>query len=338
MTPEIFAAGGVMLDCVVEADGTVHVDRIGGNAVHAAAGARLFTASAGIVGLVPASFPDLAAIAAAGLDVEGIRRVPGAHAQAEWFFNRADGAREDRLHADAAEYRAFADGAGHLSDDARARWIAHLRASAAERTGFAEFRAAHPVRTDDVPATYWRARGAHLGANEPAATLALARAAKAHGLVVTLDPGFRAAAYDAAYLDAVLDTVDAFLPSEKELDSLRPGVPHAAALAELAGRGRANVVLKRGAAGAWVIGQDGVRLEAPALPARARDPVGAGDAFCGGFLSALAVGAGLEAAMRRGVVAGACAVEVSGADALARVDTTTRDLRLSQTSVRIGTS
>lgn len=337
MTPSVFAAGGVTLDCVVEADGTVHLDRLGGNAVHAAGGAKLFAASAGVVGRVPADFPGqiFASIAESGLDAKGLARVPDTRASAEWFFNRADGAREDRLHADSAEFAAFAGGSARLDESACARWIAHLRASSTGRTGFAAFRAAHPVRVADVPHEYWRARGVHLGANAMAETLDLARAAKARGLVVTLDPGFRAAEYDAAYLDAVLATVDAFLPSEKELAALRPGVDPARALIELAGTSSAIVALKRGAAGAWAIGPGGVLRVAPGLQVAARDPVGAGDSFCGAFLSALAEGTGLDMALRRGVVAGACAVESTGALALLSVASATRDSRLAQTSVEV---
>lgn len=337
MTPEVFAAGGVTLDCVVEADGTVHLDRLGGNAVHAVAGARLFAAPAGIVGRVPEDFPApvRAAIAGEGLDTRGLASVPGTRASPEWFFNRADGRREDHLHADSAEFASFAGGASRLDAGARESWIAHLRASATGRTGFAAFRAAHPVRVADVPDAYWHARGVHLGANAMAETLDLARAAKARDLVVTLDPGFRASEYDAAYLDAVLATVDAFLPSDKELAALRPGVPALVALAELAARGGAIVALKRGAAGAWAIGADGALRASPGLQVAARDPVGAGDSFCGAFLTALVEGAGLDIALRRGVVAGACAVESTGALALLSVAPATRDTRFAKTSVEV---
>jgi pfkB family carbohydrate kinase len=337
VTPEVFAAGGVTLDCIVAADGAVLLDRLGGNAVHAAAGARLFAESAGVVGRVPADFPVavFGSIAEAGLDARGLARVPGTRAAAEWFFNRADGGREDRLHADAAEFAAIFGAAARLDDGARARWIGHLRATAPGRTGFAEFRAANPVRVSDVPDEYWRARGAHLGANALPETLELARAAKARGLVVTLDPGFRAGNYDAAYLDAILATVDAFLPSEKELAVLRPGIDPARALAELAARGPAIVALKRGAAGAWAIGPGGARHEVPGLAVVARDPVGAGDSFGGAFLSALVHGVGLDAALRRGAVAGACAVESTGALALLGIAPDLRDGRFAQTSVKV---
>ena len=94
----------------------------------------------------------------------------------------------------------------------------------------------------------------------------------------------------------------ALLANEREaraLTGLDPG-PAARSLAE---RYRL-VCVKRGRAGASLI-LDGVELEAPAEPTIERDPTGAGDAFDGVLLSALASGVDPHEALGRACHAGA---------------------------------
>jgi ribokinase len=65
------------------------------------------------------------------------------------------------------------------------------------------------------------------------------------------------------------------------------------------------------------LGADGARLGTtlvPGFPARLVDPTGAGDAFAAALAVALAEGAVLLEAVRFGCAAGACAVEVAGAE------------------------
>ncbi len=315
MIPHVFAIGGALVDNVVAADGTLTLDLLGGNALYAAAGARGFVARAGFAARVPAYFPLSCSRAVLGiaLDRGGVRVEPGASAAPEWFFNAADGSRRDHLHGPSSLLRTHGLPSDRLSRGQADALAAALEARAGAADGYASFRARHPVRPEDVPAAWWRARGVHLCANAVPQLIACARAARAQGLCVTLDPGFRAADLGTAELDMVLDLVDAFLPSAKELAALRPGLTHEAARAAL-GRGRScSVGGMRGAQGALLrLPGDGAFRAIPALPAVARDPVGAGDAVCGAFLTGLADAAGPDEALRRAVASGACAVESSG--------------------------
>lgn len=72
-----------------------------------------------------------------------------------------------------------------------------------------------------------------------------------------------------------------------------------------------ELVVKRGAHGATVHGPDGV-LHRPAVPVRAVDPVGAGDAFVAGYLTGLLDGSPIRERLRLGCLTGAFAVSVAG--------------------------
>ncbi|MDB5541119.1 MAG: hypothetical protein JWQ89_2846 [Devosia sp.] len=73
-----------------------------------------------------------------------------------------------------------------------------------------------------------------------------------------------------------------------------------------------RVVVKLGAGGAAVCGEDGVTLRLPAPVVNVVDTTGAGDAFAAAFVSAELGGAELETCLRRGIAAGSAAVTKVG--------------------------
>ncbi len=75
------------------------------------------------------------------------------------------------------------------------------------------------------------------------------------------------------------------------------------------GRLPPRVVLTRGAQGAVLLPEG---TELPAVPARAVDTTGAGDAFAGGMCAGLAAGAGLEDSVQLALVTAAISVERDG--------------------------
>lgn len=106
----------------------------------------------------------------------------------------------------------------------------------------------------------------------------------------------------------MLPDVDILIVNETEaaslggLDALRPHV---------------TVVYTRGADGVTVYERGGGVIEVPAFVIDPIDTTGAGDAFCGGFVAAVARGASLEAAAREGAAAGAVVAEHRGAQTAA---------------------
>lgn len=172
-----------------------------------------------------------------------------------------------------------------------------------------------------------------------AATFAAVERARAAGVAVAFDPNHRARLWSRDEALPVLRELAAHativLTSEEEGRWLAgvgeagaPGADTAAgagdaqpagaddALPAIAAwfhaRGAQVVVVKRGAAGAWV-SAGGEPVAVDALPVGAAiDPVGAGDAFDAGFLSGWLDGLDAAGAARRGAACGAACVQVSG--------------------------
>lgn len=311
--PLAVACGGILIDSVVTAEGLVNERALGGNAVYAAAGLRLWLGPgrAGIVGHVPANYPPalLVKLRAAGLLTDGIHRSAIRVRGPEWFFYAADGSRRDEVSSPRD---------GDADPD------------------FPAFRRALPVRSSDLPAGWRAAEGLHLAGNDPDALLDLARAMPA--AQITLDPGAREA--DLAshpQMDRVLAAVTAAIPSLKELHLLAPAPSDEAALAALQGRGASIALVKRGAEGVLLRGRDGRLAAVPALGVPAPDSTGAGDSFCGGFLAGLLISSDTVTAACMGTVAASFAVEGFGPDALLNATPDRRDRRLAELAARLGT-
>lgn len=158
---------------------------------------------------------------------------------------------------------------------------------------------------------------AALSASARETLTAAVRAARAAGLVVSLDVNHRALLWEAAEagvaLAPLLESVDVVFGGDEELVLLAQqadGDVDLAVKAVLAGR-PSVVVRKRGADGATVYGEFGT-IDRPALAVTAVDPVGAGDAFVAGFLSGLLDDVDPAGCLDRAVECGAFAVSVHG--------------------------
>ena len=162
-----------------------------------------------------------------------------------------------------------------------------------ERTMFTDRAANHNLRKDDLPVRLLDgATALHLTGYtffEPPlleVALWLLERARSRGLAVTIDPGsaaFLARMEPGAFLHWT-DGAAVCFPNRDEAAVL-VGQADPATMATRLTRHYRVVALKLGAAGAMVAvpGQAPVRVAAH--PAQARDTTGAGDAFCGAFLS-----------------------------------------------------
>lgn len=183
---------------------------------------------------------------------------------------------------------------------------------------------------DIEPALAAGARVLHLTGITPAlsasardATLWAARTAAEAGILVSLDLNYRSKLWTRPaareVMRALAPHAGIIIASDDELDLLAdPRSRHSAgrsseeALAhEILASGVSEVVVKRGAAGATLYSAEGTLHEA-ARRVTSIDTVGAGDAFCAGYLSALLDGRPYPERLARGAVLGAFAASTRG--------------------------
>ncbi|MGV1009744.1 MAG: sugar kinase [Dermatophilaceae bacterium] len=183
--------------------------------------------------------------------------------------------------------------------------------------------AASALSVDDVPdALIQGARLLHVSGITPALSTS-AHAATVHALdtahraavPVSLDVNYRARLWSPQQacdtLRRLLPHVDLVFGGEEELALLAPAAGVDGSVRDILAAGPTTVVRKRGAAGATAYGPFG-QCDVAAVAVTAVDPVGAGDAFVAGYLSALLDGLDVTACLDRGAECGAFAVSVHG--------------------------
>lgn len=135
------------------------------------------------------------------------------------------------------------------------------------------------------------------------------------GGLITCDPNARPELMrDTAALDAMYEVMDAsycLLPSTSDLNFLFPDLSEDAAVDKLLSANAQIIALKRGAAGVTIVG-DGERHDFAGHPMVEVDPTGAGDCFCGTFVSLISQGTSLFEAGHIANAAGAMAVTKRG--------------------------
>ena len=159
-----------------------------------------------------------------------------------------------------------------------------------------------------------------LSASAAAAVSTAVDAARAAGLMVSLDINLRRKLWSdevaAPVLRRLAADVDVIFGGDDEaavVTGARPGV-EAAQLAEaLLDLGPRLAVVKLGAQGALALERGSLPVLRPALAVPSVvDPVGAGDAFCAGFIAARLEGSDVAAALAMGNACGAAAVSALG--------------------------
>ncbi len=151
------------------------------------------------------------------------------------------------------------------------------------------------------------------------ANLAVAKAARAAGGSVLLDP---APVGDASRMADLIALSDIISPNETEAAEITGIEPTDLASAEAAARnllerGPKTVIVKLGSRGALLVTADEVKHFAP-FKVQVVDTVAAGDSFNGGFAVAFSQGQPLHDCVRYGSAAGAIAVTRAGAGRLHR--------------------
>jgi sugar/nucleoside kinase (ribokinase family) len=286
VTPDLVLLGNLLVDDVVFADGRTRMGQPGGAMLYAALAASLWGLRAGCVSLRGDDYPGAAldALRSRGILLDGVHALNG-HGVRTWLLYEGG-----------------------------IRRVIH-------RLGCPTHEAVSP-EPGHVPVAWRTARAFHLAPMPFETQAALVRAIRAwespeRPVHISLDPHLPVTPQTLERYRALLTCVDAFFPSDDELQLPAAARDPAATLASLcAGRLR-FVAWKRGAAGGTFY--DARTKHAHAWPARAtrvEDPTGAGDAFMAGFVSAQLERDDVDGALRRGVVTASFAIEAWGADGL----------------------
>ena len=145
--------------------------------------------------------------------------------------------------------------------------------------------------------------------NDPEAMVQYAQECSTLGIRYIWDPGQQCARMDGAQLTAGLTGAFMVVVNDYEFELLRQKTGWSEAAIE---QQVEVLVITRGERGCTVASH-GTRIDVPAVPPlRLVDPTGVGDAFRGGFMKGLAIGASYETCARMGSVAAAYALEHLG--------------------------
>jgi sugar/nucleoside kinase (ribokinase family) len=311
--PDFIFLGGLREDYCITHDGTTINRALGGNAIYAAVGARLWGVEVGVLGRVGSNFPQewLQSIEEAGIDIQGVKRLP-VELDTRTFYAYLSPVERVDTHPALHYQRAGKAMPKALIDYESSTLGQDLRQNFSELA----------VRPEDIPRCYFGAVGLHLA---PAHYLThatvpyhfLEKNTDQLPALISIDPSERY--MTPAFRDdlpRLLHGVDAFLPSEMEARSFLPHhkLSNIELARQFAAMGPGIVVIKLGSAGQIVF--DRKRVECwsiPAYPGRVYDVTGAGDSYCGGFLVGMArTGSPVEAALY-GTVSASLTIEGTGA-------------------------
>lgn len=275
-----FVAFNLILDDIVFPDGRTAMGELGGGGAQTALGMRLWSDSVGLVASVGPDFPLTwwQWLEAWGIDTQGVRQEIAPSPRA-WQLLEPDGRRTQIWRVPQEALTA------HLAR--RLEWL---------------------------PVSYRQARGYHLGVHPLEEKGDFIQDLRNLGGIISLEP-FKPADHlpDPKALQRLVSLADIFSPNLEEAISLvGPGEP-SDLVVRLLDAGAPIVALRMGAQGA-LIGQQGCDylIHVPPVPVEVVDPIGAGNAFCGGFLVGWVELGDLVEAGLRGVVSASFLVSQVG--------------------------
>lgn len=342
LDPRLICCGGLRTDYIITAQGEVRLMQMGGNAVYAAVGARLWLDSVAILARIGESYPLdwLEDLRACGFDTCGIRKVPGLQDH-RTFYAYLD--EDTRVDTEPAKHfaRIGAEPPPALRDYVHSTPGQddphHYEPLAVTPEDLAMYFAASGQMHDGRPTpdslganSSGRAGPAVIGLHIAPSSIRTQRhlptAARKFGVqLVSVDPGERAMQPALMpYIEEMLAGIDVFMPSDQEVATLFRDAPPAPSrrggmdakrfAAWFAARGPRLVVLKLGSDGVMVHERPGGRFwRVPALPVHVVDVTGAGDAFCGGFMADFVRSGDPVRAAIAGTVSASLAVQDYGA-------------------------
>jgi sugar/nucleoside kinase (ribokinase family) len=316
VAPDILILGQITVDDTVPATPGMWERRLGGNALYAAAGARLW-AGADRVGMVARvsrhlPFDTYGILKQAGLNSDGLVMVE-LEPMNEWVVYEEDGNRQT-----IPRNAPLRDPAAPIEELFR-RYLEHLENLSSS--------------CEDIPAAWLPAKAIHLAPQVLRRHAHTCSFLQGRTEFLSVDPSpHYSRSRETAELVGLLPGVTAFLPSQAEIQHLGELYPDwSAAVSALQQAGFAEVLLKRGSAGALlaIANKQGVTC-LPVADATPVDLTGAGDAFSGAYAASRAIGCSPLDSGARGAVAAAMVIECSGAEEALSLSTMDAKRRLQQ--------
>ncbi len=281
-TPAYLFAGKLTRDFYITADDRPVIDVPGGNLLYAAVGMKIWEAATpGLIARVGEDYPQtwIADLQHKGFNTHGVHVLPQALDLRDFYVFR------DSLtpqHQDPVTHFARL---GIPFPKVLLGYRVPGETPMDSRTTLGPL----SIRQNDIPREYADASAAHICPLDFMTHSLLPAVLRQHGITtVTIDPA-------AGYMNptffnnipSLLPGLTAFIPAEEDLRALfeRQSDDIWEMAEALAGYGCDIIVVKRGERGQLLYdGAAKTRWEIPAYPGRMANPIGAGDAFCGGFL------------------------------------------------------
>jgi ribokinase len=281
--PEMIFAGPLRMEYFLTPDGKEYSNLLGGPCLYAGAGAKIWTIdSPGLIARVGENFPPecLEAIRAKGLDVRGVRVIPHRQSTAGFYcYDQWD----QCIDWDPMKYYA------RRSLPCPPELLDYAPPSIGEsQTGlFPEI----AIRREDIPNAYRQARIAYIAPCHYLSQITLSVALQQAGLgTICLSPSKGMFVPSSLpQVGQLLHGIDIFFAQEENLRKLFPADSRdVRAISEFIARmGPKIILLQKELQGVSVYDSDSKRLHFSAFyPVEIKNPIGVGDSFCGGFLSA----------------------------------------------------
>jgi sugar/nucleoside kinase (ribokinase family)/fructoselysine-6-P-deglycase FrlB-like protein len=296
----VIVVGNLTIDDVVLSDGRTCIGSLGGGAIYAALGARLWSVPVGLVTRRGEDFErsHLEHLADLGVDTSGVVDIPGPTVR-NWVLYGDEGSRT---------------------------WVYRTPVERPVEVA---------VQPADMP-TSWLNETlppvVHIAPMPlPAAQAMVARVrGECPPAVIIMDTHED---WVRDYREKLVDlarAVEVFAPSRDELADLVGYDEPERAAQQLVDAGVKAVVVKLGADGAYLTTASGTSEHVDACAVETLDATGAGDSFCGGLAAGLAAGEPMAAAVKRGCVSASFAVESFGSMSLATVNPDAAAARLTE--------
>ena len=272
MTIDYVTFSNLIIDDIVFPDGKTFMNILGGAGTHALVGMRVWSDRLGYAAAMGSDLDAAhrASLERFGVDLSGLVLRDGYSTARAWQVFEPD---ERRIEI----FRTSLDDLGRFQ-----------------------------VTKYDLPDTYYQARGFHLqwGTLEQLEELIISLRIKNHDLTIIWEPTADNLEEQSAGYQKILPYVNLFTPDMGEAEMITGHSNPKQICETLFSWGVPLVAIRMGEKGSLVIKSSGEGWTLPAVPTAIVDVTGAGNAYCGGFLTGLGDGlSSLEAAMRAAVSA-----------------------------------